>query len=73
MKYLLLPLVLLTGHAMACPDGASKSAMSPASGKAIANAPATTSAKAVTAAPAAKATTKVAAQPPTEARKTTSL
>lgn len=73
MKYLLLPLALLTGHAMACPDDAGKNAMAPASGKAIATAPAAPSSKAVTAAPAAKATTKVAATPTTEPRKTTSL
>jgi hypothetical protein len=73
MKTLLLPLVLLTGHAMACPDDAGKNAMAPTNGKVVATAPAAPSAKVAAVAPAAKAATKVAARPAIEPRKTTSL
>jgi hypothetical protein len=70
MKYLLLPLVLVTGHVMGCPDDAGKNAMAPANGKAVATAQST---KTAPAAPATKAATKVATKPATEPRKTTPL
>ena len=73
MKYLLVPLVLMAGQAMACPGDAGKNAMAPASGKAVATVPAAQNAKVTTTAPTSKATTKVATKPAAEPRKTASL
>jgi hypothetical protein len=64
--------MLVSGHALACPDNAAKNAMAPASAKVVAVAPA---AKSTGAAPASKAVNKVAVKPAAaaEPRKTASL
>jgi hypothetical protein len=77
MKYLLIPLALAAGSAMACPGDDAKNATAPTGGK---EAAATTAraapaaSRSTAAAPAAKtAPVKVAAKPAADARKSTPL
>jgi hypothetical protein len=74
MKFLLIPLALIAGNALACPGDSSKDAMAPATSKPVATANAAPSSAKVTAPVAStKAVSKVATKSATEPRKTAPL
>ncbi len=74
MKFLLIPLALIAGNALACPGDSSKDAMAPATSKPVVAANAAPSNAKVTAPTAStKAVTKVATKSATEPRKALSL
>ena len=74
MKFLLIPLALICGNALACPGDSSKDAMAPASGKPVVAANgAPSSAKATAPIASTKAVTKVATKSTAEPRKASSL
>ena len=74
MKFLLIPLALICGSALACPGDSSKDAMAPASSKPVlaANA-APTNAKVTAPTASTRAVTKVATKSATEPRKASPL
>jgi hypothetical protein len=74
MKYLLIPLALIAGNALACPGDGSKDAMAPASSKPVVAAnSAPSNAKATAPNASTKAVSKVATKAATEPRKTAPL
>ena len=74
MKFLLIPLALIAGNALACPGDSSKDAMAPATSKPVVAASAAPSnAKATAPIASTKALTKVATKSATEPRKASPL
>ena len=74
MKFLLIPLALIAGNALACPGDSSKDAMAPTTSKPVVAASAAPSnAKATAPIAGSKAVTKVATKSATEPRKTAPL
>jgi hypothetical protein len=73
MKFLLIPLVCVASHAMACPADSEKNASAASSGKVVAAAKAAPNSAPVAAAPTSGTSAKVAAKSAVEPRKSAPL